>query len=70
MPKEKNETPSRTIYKKSQELSKDGFTDFPAAQAVAEELSKKYTEPKHRIRTRLRTRTNTWDVVVKVRTEV
>jgi hypothetical protein len=60
----------RIIYKRDSDLTKVGFLDFVEAQAVAHELKQKYPEPQYRIRTRLRTRNNGWDVVVKVRTEV
>lgn len=58
------------IYKKDLDLSKTGFTVFEDAQAAELLLKKKFPEPGHRVRNRLRSRTNTWDVVVKVRTEV
>ncbi len=64
------EQQARVIYKKSEELSKSGFVDFEAAKELQEQLLAKYPEPGHRVRVRLRSRTNTWDVVVKVRTEV
>jgi hypothetical protein len=65
----KKEEP-RYIYKKDPELGKAGFAVFEHAKNLEAELLKKYPEPQHRVRTRLRARTNTWDVVVKVRTEV
>jgi hypothetical protein len=60
----------RVIYKMNQELSKTGFAVFELAKNVEAELQKRFPEPGHRVRTRLRLRTNTWDVVVKVRTAV
>jgi hypothetical protein len=64
----KNE--ARVIYKKDSDLTKVGFQVFEEADRLAQELKKKYPEPGHRVRTRLRSRTSGWDVVVKVRTEV
>lgn len=61
---------TRIIYKKDLTLSRTGFVDITAAKVTELELLKSHPEPGHRVRTRLRTRTNTWDVVVKVRTEV
>lgn len=61
---------ARYIYKRNPELGKTGFTEFDKAKELETELLKKYAEPEYRVRTRLRTRTNTWDVVVKVRTAV
>ncbi len=61
---------SRIIYKKDLTLSRLGFTDVTAAKVTELELLKAHPEPGHRVRMRLRTRTNTWDVVVKTRTEV
>jgi hypothetical protein len=64
----KNET--RVVYKKDLNLSASGYSDFAEAKEVENNLVANYPEPQYRIRTRLRTRTNTWDVVVKVRNEV
>ena len=61
---------TRVIYKKNEDLSKVGFTDFGEAKRKESELLVAYVEPQYRVRVRLRSRTNTWDVVVKVRTEV
>jgi hypothetical protein len=61
---------TRVIYKKDLTLSRTECSDYPEAKAIEAELLGKYPEPGHRVRTRLRTRTSTWDVVVKVRTEV
>ena len=61
---------TRVIYKKDLELSLEGFETFEKAKAAEAELLRGHAEPTYRVRTRLRTRTNTWDVVVKVRTEV
>lgn len=58
------------IYKKDLKLSKSGYSDFADAKEHEDELVAQYTMPEYRIRTRLRSRTNTWDVVVKVRSEV
>lgn len=66
----KEEKQARVIYKKSEELSKTGFALHSAAEIIAGEMKKLHPEPAYRVRTRLRNRTNTWDVVVKVRTEV
>lgn len=68
MAKEKEE--ERFIYKKDGDLSKTGFAVFEHAKNLESELLKKYPEPGHRVRVRMRSRTNTWDVVVKVRTAV
>lgn len=61
---------ARVIYKKDPELTKEGFSVFELAKNVETEMAKRYPEPGHRVRLRLRSRTNTWDVVVKVRAEV
>lgn len=63
-------TETRIIYKKDPDHSAAGFTNVGEATAIADALRIKYVEPGHRVRTRFRSRTNTWDVVVKVRTEV
>ncbi len=60
----------RIIYKKDLNLSQTGCADFEKAKEIEAGLLAKYPEPGHRVRTRLRSRTSTWDVVVKVRTEV
>lgn len=65
---EKAET--RVIYKRDPELTREGFEVFQTAKDLESELTTRYPEPGHRIRVRMRSRTNTWDVVVKVRTEV
>ena len=70
MSKKQEKKEPRFIYKKDLERSKVGFTDFDEAKAVEAKLLKEFPEPDYRVRTRLRIRTNTWDVVVKVRTEV
>lgn len=70
MSKNKKTESVRVIYKKDLNLSRVGFTDVTAAKVTELELLKTHPEPTYRVRTRLRTRTNTWDVVVKVRTEV
>lgn len=69
MAKQEKKEP-RYIYKKDPELSLEGFTDFEKAKTAEAELLKGHKEPEYRVRTRLRSRTNTWDVLVKVRTEV
>jgi len=61
---------TRIIYKKDPDHSAVGFTTYDEATTIADALRIKYVEPGHRVRTRFRTRTNTWDVVVKTRTEV
>ncbi len=61
---------SRIVYKKDLNLTHSGCADFETAKEIESDLVAKYPEPGHRIRTRLRSRTNTWDVVVKIRTEV
>lgn len=63
----KNET--RAVYKKDHKLSTSGYSDFADAKKVEDALVAQYTMPEYRIRVRLRNRTNTWDVVVKVRSE-
>ncbi len=63
-------TETRIIYKKDPDHSASGFTTYDEAATIAEALRIKYVEPGHRVRTRFRSRTNTWDVVIKVRTEV
>lgn len=70
MAKEQKKIEERFIYKKDVDLSKTGFALFEHAKNLEAELLKKYPEPGHRVRVRLRSRTNTWDVVVKVRTPV
>lgn len=60
----------RYIYKKDEALCRTGITDFAEARETAEKLSDEHSEPEFRIRTRLRSRTGLWDVVVKRRTEV
>lgn len=66
----KQQEEKRYIYKKSLELGKAGFAVFEHAKNLESELRKQFPEPDHRVRTRLRTRTGMWDVIVKVRTEV
>lgn len=65
-----DKAPARIIYKRDSDLSKVGFADYAEAAELHHTLSQKYAEPGYRIRTRMRSRTGTWDVVVKVRTEV
>jgi hypothetical protein len=69
MAKEPKKEP-RYIYKKDPELGKSDIAVFELAKNCEAELLKKYPEPQYRVRTRLRSRTGLWDVVVKVRTEV
>lgn len=66
----KQQEEKRYIYKKNLELGKADFAIFEHAKNLEAELQKKYPEPEYRVRTRLRSRTGHWDVIVKVRTEV
>lgn len=70
MAKENKKVEPRVIYKKDPKLTETGFTEFKDAKEVHDSLLKQYPEPGHRVRTLLRSRTRSWDVVVKVRTEV
>lgn len=69
MSKEVKKATGNFIYKKDSTLSA-AFDSYESAKEYQETLIKKYSEPMFRVRTRYRQRTGTWDVIVKVRTEV
>jgi len=59
-------------YVKDLDRTRTGFTTYESAKAAAEQIRKELNDPKelkHRIRTRLRSRTGMWDVVVKTKRE-
>ncbi len=71
MSKSDQEKPvTKSIFVRNDELSVLGFSEHSEALLVAEELTKKWDGPSHRVRVRLRSRTNSWDVVVKSKREV
>lgn len=70
MSKEQKKEEERFIYKKDPELGKANIAVFELAKNLEAELKQRYPEPQYRVRTRLRSRTQLWDVVVKVRTSV
>ncbi len=66
----KQEKPKRYIYVKDHDLTRTGFKTIAEASLAFAQLSSAHNGPEFRIRTRLRRRTGTWDVLVKRRQEV
>lgn len=66
----KKERNFRAVYIKDPELTKTDIGSYDEATRIAGELKEKYPEPLYRIRVRLRSRTDKWDVLTKRRTEI
>lgn len=59
-------------YVKDNDLTQTGFASYDEACAAATRVRAHFSDPKelkYRVRTRLRSRTGRWDVVVKVKRE-
>ncbi len=61
---------TRYIYVKNAELTTTGFTTYERAKWAVAGLPPEIKAPEYRVKIALRNRTNTFDVVVKKRTEV
>lgn len=63
-------TATRVIYVKDHDLTTTGFKTYQHAQWAVSGLPRHVEAPEYRVRIALRSRTNTFDLVVKKRTEV
>ena len=59
--------PPRFVYRRDPDLTVTGFATYGEAKAVADKIPE---TDERRIRVRMRSRTGTWDVVVKTRQQV